>query len=454
MALSLGDPWAQGFTKYPDPTTDTVNAIFKEFYLPSVHDLLNSKRIVTYFLRRNRKDVSGEMAVLSLRTGRNEGMNFIGEGGLLPEPGRQRYQRATYRMRYDYIRILFTGPSVASSRNERGAFIRVLDAEIRGAAQDKIHDNNRVMFGDGSGRLATVAGLATTDLEIENPGGFVNTGPGIQYVRPGMRLGVVEAGSTDLRTLNGAGALGGIVTSVDPSTNEITMSDAAGASIDFSGGTVAAGDYLVKVSEAGPGSATTYTLSYSYLNEPFGLAALVDEGNPHGGATPTPNFHNVGSIDASAVAVWNAAVIDSPGAPVLFTQDKLQQAHDALDLLSDGHVGLWITTHGIRRQYLNQLVANKRYVNSMSLDGGWSALEYNGKPLVVDKDCTRGRIYGLDLDTLHLFEETDYAWIDQNGSILHRLENQDAFQATLYKYWQMGTNARNRNVVIKDLIDA
>ena len=90
----------------------------------------------------------------------------------------------------------------------------------------------------------------------------------------------------------------------------------------------------------------------------------------------------------------------------------------------------------------------------MKLDGGWTALEYSGRPLVVDKDCTRGRIYGLDLETLYLFVETDYQWMDADGSILHRLPNFDAYQATLYRYWQLGGDARNRNVIIKDLIDS
>lgn len=448
MPLSLGvAPYDQGFAKYPTPTTDTVNAIFKQFYLPAVRDQLNSKRILSTYLRRNSEAISGEMAVLLLNVGRNEGIGFIGEQGRLPLPGKQQYQKALYRMRYDYGRIMFTGPAVSSSRNERGAFIRVVDSEMRGLVRDKQHENNRVLFGDGSGRLATVLSVASTAVVCQNPGGFTNVGPGVQYLRPGMRIGFLDPGTGNIRTVGSS--KGYKILSVDPSTNAITVDDGTGAAAVTP---AVAGDYIIRVAD-GAITAQEYH-STSYLNEPFGLAAMADDGNPFGGASPTPNFHNYGSIDASTVGIWRAPVVDNSGTPVLFAQDMLQAAQDALDIQSDGTVQIWITTHGIRRQYISQLVAAKRYVNTMQLDGGWTAVEYNGRPLVPDKDCTRGRIYGLDLDTLFMFVETDYQWMDADGSVLNRVPGYDAYEATLYRYWSTGGDARNRNVAIRDLIDS
>lgn len=433
-----------GAVKYPDPTTNVVNRIFKEFYLPSVRDLLNSKRILVSLLTRNSQDVSGEHAVIALNVGRNEGIGFIGEQGKLPDPGRQRYERAYYRMRYYYGRILFTGPAVASSRNDRGAFIRILDGEVRGVARDMQHEQNRVMYGDGSGVLATVQGTAGSNVVTENPGGFNNTGPGTQYLRPGMRVALVSytAGAPPVYAwrLNASANRGYKILSVDHSTGQIALDNGNGVAAIPTG--TAAGDFIVRVSEE---TATVGLTDSSLWNEPWGLAAAVDEGNPQ-------TIDLYGGIDATVEGVWNAAVVDNGGIPILFNQGMLEQAHDAIDQQSDGHVKLWLTTFGIRRQYLDQLVQAKRYTNTMKLDGGWSALDYNGQPLVVDKDCTRGRVYGLDLDTLYLFSETDYQWMD-DGTILRRLDNYDAFQATLYRYFQMGGDARNRNVVIKDIID-
>ena len=447
MPLSLGQPpYDQGFAKYPTPTTDTVNAIFKQFYLPAVRDQLNSKRILSTYLRRNSEAIAGEMAVMLLNIGRNEGIGFIGEQGRLPLPGKQQYQQAKYRMRYDYGRILFTGPAVSSSRNERGAFIRVLDAEMRGVVRDKQHENNRVLFGDGSGRIAIVASVAGTAVVTNNPGGFTNTGPGVQYLRPGMRITFLDPGTGNMRLVGANRAYK--ILSVDPSTNAITVDDGTGVAAVAP---AVAGDYIVRASD--PVITAQEYHSTGYLNEPFGMAAMVSDANPFGGASPTPNFHNYGFIDSSTVGIWRAPVVDNAGVPILFSQDMLQAAQDALDVQSDGTVQIWITTHGIRRQYISQLVAAKRYVNTMQLDGGWTAVEYNGRPLVPDKDCTRGRIYGLDLETLYMFVETDYQWMDADGSILNRVPGYDAYEATLYRYWSTGGDARNRNVLITDLID-
>lgn len=439
--MAVGFP-NQGFSKYPDPTTQVVDTVFKEFYLPAVRDLLNSKRVLLSMVGRNSEDVSGEHAVISLNVGRNEGIGSVGEQGKLPDPGKQQYARATYRMRYDYGRVLFTGQSVSSSRNDRGAFIRIMDAEIRGLARDMQHESNRHMFGDGSGIMAKVQSVAGTAIQVEDPGGFDNVGPGTQYLRAGMRVGIYQPASSTF-IANGAGNRGFKILQVDPGADTITVDDGAGTPATLS---VLAGDYVVRVSEEGIGSAETG--SSGLFNESFGLAAIVDDGNPQGGAA---NY--LGGIDASSTAVWNSAVIDNGGVAVPFGQGLLQQAEDSVDLAGDGLVDIWITTHGIRRQYIDSLVSQKRYVNTMKLDGGWNAVEYNNRPLVPDKDATRGRIYGLDLACLHIFAETDYNWMDGDGSILHRLPNADAYQAALYKYRQFGTDARNRHVVIKDIQD-
>ena len=124
------------------------------------------------------------------------------------------------------------------------------------------------------------------------------------------------------------------------------------------------------------------------------------------------------------------------------------------DLAGDGTVSLWMTSHGIRRQYAALLTANKRFVNTMELPGGFKALTYNDIPVVVDKDCQRGRIYGLDLDAIEMAYENDYNWLDKDGSVLHRLADHDAYQATLFRYAELICRARNRLCLVRDIQDS
>jgi hypothetical protein len=78
-------------------------------------------------------------------------------------------------------------------------------------------------------------------------------------------------------------------------------------------------------------------------------------------------------------------------------------------------------------------------------DGGWSAVEYNGKPLVADKDAPRGRINFINWKCLALFVGMDFDFVGggQNGEYLHYIENFDAYEIILRYYAELGTYRRN-----------
>lgn len=455
MAVGIDSTFSQGASKYDAPNGTVVSAILKEDYLPGVQDLLNSQRILSRYMRRNSESVTGKYAVLALRVGRNEGVGFVDEGGKLPDPGAQGYASATYRMRYNYGRVLFTGPVIRSSRNDRGAFLRVADAEITGLAMDLQHENNRVMFGDGSGRLCQLSVVSTAPTySVAYPGGFStsNYGLGTQYLRPGMRV-ACSTGTAVTARVTSAAAYAAYIRTVDPVNGTVTFSDsppkpntALPATVTFTGATI--GDFLYRVSERSTAALTEEHTGW--LNEPFGLAAIVSDSDPFGGA----GTNYVGNISATNNAWWQALVQDSSGSPQPFSQSALLQALDNASIWGDSMPDILMTTHGIRRQLVEQLLASKRYQGTMELPGGYKAVSFNGYPVVVDKDCTRGRLYGLQFENLMMLYETDYEWIERDGSILHRLENYDAYQACILRYWQVGTDARNRQFALLDIDDS
>ena len=447
MSLTTSIPLGQ--MKGGPSSLAAFNLILKEFYEPATRDLLNRKRILSRMIRENTADVdaSGKYAVVSLNVGGNEGTGSVAEGALLPDPGKQDYKVAKYDTRYSYMTVMFTGPSVNASRNDRGSFLRIMDAEMRGAARDVQHENNRVLFGDGTGRLATVAAdLGGGQYQMKDAGGIVSTGLGTQYLRKKMRICAFDDDSDDIGAatfrVTAGGERGAIITDVDYSAGTITLDNAI---VDLQ-----EDDYIFRVSEI---SSTVLQNATSRGNDPFGIAAIVDDGNPgyvdgaHGYAA------GVGEVDASAEPAWQAAVLDNGGIAVPFAPDMLQQSADFVDQHSDGAVGVYLTTHGIRRQYVNNEIAAKRYPGTMSYDGGFKAISHNGRPMIVDKDCQRGRIYGLDLETISRYMAEDYHWLMDGASYLSRLPGFDVYYATMARYWQVGTWARNRNVLITNIQD-
>jgi len=87
----------------------------------------------------------------------------------------------------------------------------------------------------------------------------------------------------------------------------------------------------------------------------------------------------------------------------------------------------------------------------MVLDGGFKAVEYNGVPIVVDKDCTNYNMLFLDESTFQLFQMADFSWMDEDGAVLSRVSNYDAYEAVLYLYSEFGCSNRAYNARLADI---
>ena len=110
-----------------------------------------------------------------------------------------------------------------------------------------------------------------------------------------------------------------------------------------------------------------------------------------------------------------------------------------------------MTTYDIRRRYLALVKADNRYVNTKEYDGGYSALEYNDKPLFVDRHCQANRIYFLDESSIEFYRMSDFDWMNETGTVLDKVAGVDAYEAVLYKYATLGSSACNNQTLLTDL---
>jgi hypothetical protein len=49
---------------------------------------------------------------------------------------------------------------------------------------------------------------------------------------------------------------------------------------------------------------------------------------------------------------------------------------------------------------------------------------------------------------------SDWEFMDDDGAILNRVANTDAYEATLYIYSELATDARNAHAAVRDLTSA
>lgn len=420
--------------------TDAASRILKEHYEGPVCDLVVSNTTGWRMFQGNtqRIESDGKYAVIPLRTGRNHGHAYSAEGGLLADPGSQTWQRAKYDIRSHYGRIYLTGQRIIGASGGQASFVSGLSAEMSGLGVDMARDNNRMLYGNGRGALAMVnngAGYgagAGVVVAVDNPGGFTNPGPGTHYFEVGMRVLFVTPG--------GAYDGSGTITAVNPSANTITIGTLDAAIVDNS--------WIVRQTDTTTPSAGLG----SYAEEPYGLRALVADDNP---GLPAP-YANVGNIDRATEPAWNSIVVDNNGVIFPFYSMFLQQLVYAIATQGGGKPGAFLTTYGIQLQYMAEMQGSLTHLKRTNNDNGMSDenLSFNGIPIVPDRDCTRGYVYALDMESLYRYVLADYHWISAGGAVLRQVVNRDAYEATLCAYQALVTDAPNRNGVGRNILDS
>lgn len=457
----------------PMSRSDVIGTILKDYYAGPVRDQLNSETILMKRLAKNEEIVDGAYVVIPLHTSRNVGVMARRESGTLPTAGKQGYKDMRFPTRYNYGRIDLTGPVIASSRTNRGAFARVLDQEVRGMVRDMKNDLNRQLFCDGSGRLGVVRGTAAGGVfTISDPwdtGGTTGQAPSLKWAQPGDRMAFEDFSVGNTIISGNAVATFIALTSVNIRARTVTFGGVTNA-------TVAAGDHLIKAIDTSGLTATPSNLraatTYDDGVEMMGLVGLCSGDGTSTGqfprnageATYTPiSAGKVYSYANGAAAIqeldvqktndslWQGNVLANAGVPRALTTDLIQQGCDTGEQLGQASASIALTTYGVRRRYLDLCLAERRFVNTMELDGGFKAVDFNGIPLVPEKDCPEAMLFLLPEENIGIARISDFYWLDKDGAILARVSGLDEWEATLAYYAELYTDRRNALTVITDI---
>lgn len=397
-------------------TLSTFDEALKIDYLPTIREQLNNDTILLNKVQRNERDVSGQKWQLAVHYKRNAGIGARPDDGTLPTAGRQRFLNPYGTTKYNYGRISVTGPTMAASRNDAGAMVRALEAEIKGVTTDLKKDINFQLFNDGTGMRCLVNGDpgTSTTLTVD--------GPGSQYLYDGMLITIQDPSSGVACTSSD----GLTITTVDSST-AVTMSANINADVADNDRVVAYG--------ATDGAGVAATDCY----EMMGLKGIVDDN------TYLTTLHGLSRGD---YAWWKCATHstdDGSGTNRDLTLDMMQASMTAAEK-NGANIDLILTTFELRDAYASLLVSDKRFTGPqlMQLDGGWSALAYSGGkgaiPIVADPDCPPNTMFFLDTSHLYLMQMSDWDWMDKDGAVLNRVSGKDAYEAVLTWYADLATD--------------
>ena len=395
----------------------------KDWYLPRLLSTINVNRVLMTRLERDsgKTDVTGRHArvPVNIRPSQAIGARDDASNSTLPTAQNQTFADLRIGYKYNYGVIRITHPTIMASRNARGAFTRVMSAEMDGMRRDLKNDFNRQLFGWGNGVIGTInmAGdLSGTAMTLD-------TGHG---VKPNMLIDSYTAtvdGTQELDSNVVSNVVGNIVT--------LAVSD----------------------------TATDGAFIYRENNrdmEAMGLMGIVDSAAATSGIGPFVT--TLQNIIRGTYPEWDANVFENSTANTgrAITEDLLDRAILQSQEEDEAEISLMISSATQFRKVGQLMSPDRRYTTTMKLDGGFEAINWSGVPLVWDRDCQidyngNDMLFGLDEAELSIYQLADWDFDDTDGNVLHRRTDQAAYDATLFYYGQLGTTDASNHFVIRDL---
>jgi len=371
-------------------------AQLKNFYQGPVQDQLNNDIDIYRGCEKGKHPWAGLKVIRPLKVRRNQGIGAAGDGGTLPAIGRQGTAQAEINAKYNYLRFGITGPMIKASQKDIGSFVRGAAYELEEGYNDLRSDVNRQCSGDGNGYLATVSSavVGSTTMSLT---GRESTEPALKFLDVGTVVDVVTTGGT----VEASAVTISSISSGSPgsATATIVLSAAVTCSADSK---------LIRTGSSG--------------KEIQGLLTALD------GATTT-----IYGIDRSTYLAYQGNVVDRGSAQM--TLDSLQQCEDEAERRGGRMITAIYSDHASRRMYQKLLAADKRYMNTVKGDGGFSSadknfLEFNGKPWIADKDCPT-RVFMLPEKHIEKYVLAEMEFADETGTMYIPQPNSDELEVRL-----------------------
>ena len=421
-------------------TVTSFSSALKNVYLPGIREELNEKtNLLDLFTEGDltQYEWQGNQLVFALHSSRNySGVLYVAEGGALPVAGSQGVVNLLIPVCHLKGRIQLSYEVMRASRSDKGSFVRAMDLEQKGLVNDVARQRNRALSGFGSEILAvvTVATGAGSVITIDNPGGVSGTvNPG-RFVKIGMILAITAtAGSTVPRSIATVTAVSGNLVTFN-ATVTASVSDVltlGSTSLTTSG----SGSYGGNSGSAGSDASDL---------APQGILGLVDN------ATFVATIFG---LSRTANTFYESTVMPNVGT---INTDILQRGVDNCEEVSGEMIDKFICHSSLRREISKLTEADRRYASDAAAhnyDAGTLAgankkdLTYNGWSFRTDKDFAYGYLAGVNTSHLQWLPETKGEWAEDDGTILLRIANVDAYEARFRVSENFATDKANAHVM-------
>ena len=331
-------------------------------------------------------DVWGKEIVKLAPFGVNGGVGAGTESGNLPNCAGNNYAQFKLTLKNFFGNIEISDKAIRASSSSEGAFVNLLNSEMDGLLKSSKFNFGRMLYGDGSGLLATTVDNTSADVKTL-------TVDSVKNFMEGMVVDVYDSSDVLVSAMTGVRIL-----SIDRTNKQIKLS---------AGGATALGkDYKIYVQG-------------SKGNELTSLEAIFGSGNLYGLSRSDYSFLNPYSKKVEGGV----------------STSEIQAAIDYIEEMAGGTIDFIVSSYDVRRRYIDYLALNRTNLDYMNLDGDYKAISYSGIPFVADRFVDNDTMYLLNTSDFKLHQLCDWRWIEgEGGTVLHQVANKAVYTATLVKY--------------------
>ena len=370
-------------------TLSSAENALKTVYLGVVANQLNvNANPLLGKIKQTSKDVWGKEVRKLAPYGINGGIGAGAETDALPMAAGNNYVQFVSELKNLFGKIELSDKAIRASANNAGAFVNLLNDEMEGLIKASSFNFGRMLYGDGTGLLATVVSFDSNTNAI--------TCDSVRNIIEGMVVDIYN-GDTKVEVSSGHR-----VKYVDRLNKTFYLDATSGITIEA--------DYKVYVQN-------------SKDHEISGLGKI---------------FSNSGSLyGVSRTEYPWLSPYTKTGAGEI-SDSLIQSAIDFLEEVSGSTVNYIACSSQVRRAYQEYLGAYRRNIDIMELAGGYKAITYNGIPVVADRFVEDDAMYLLNTNDFTLHQLCDWKWLEgEDGRVLKQTPNYPTFSATLVKYAEL-----------------
>jgi len=412
--------------------TTTLDAITKVFYMnEKVINQVHAKSVLYDKLAKSAQtDVMGKSYTYAVRKGKNRyAGRGIAESGDYGTVGSQATATVVVPNAEVVTPIELSGRVVnAATGANKGAFVSAFRMETEWGMTDTIQSLNRQLHSDGTDALGFwTAADNSSGTDIDDGQG--NAFP-VHLEDGATTLDLIDA--SDNATVLGDDIV--VTKGAEAATNvAITWTGSVSGSAD--------GDYLVMAGTLG--------------KQMMGIRGIISAVDP-------PLL--AGGLHGRTVAAnsdWKAQVFSNSGTNRALTLDLMQRPLTQIGLkssASEADIEFLMGNGFIKDEFVKLLIADQRHVNVTKLKGGQTAVDFNGKPFIVDAQCRRNVIYYINPESMDFLTASGgIGWADFDGSKWVKKIGSSgyasAYQAFIRIEGNLAVRQRNANALLSDLID-